>query len=135
MVPQTITYDGRLRCTARHEPSGATLVTDAPKDNQGEGASFSPTDLLCTALATCMTTTMAIVARRHGFELGPVRAAVEKHMTAQPPRTIARVVVGLAMPAGLTAEQRTLMEQAAHGCPVALALKPTVEQAVRFTYP
>ncbi len=134
MVPQTITYDGRLRCSARHEPSGASLVTDAPKDNQGEGASFSPTDLLCTALATCMTTTMAIIARRNGFELGPVRAAVEKHMTAQPPRTIARVVIDLTMPAGLDEGQRRLMEQAAHGCPVALALKPTVEQAVRFAY-
>ncbi len=134
MVAQRIAYEGRLRCRAEHGPSGASLITDAPKDNAGEGASFSPTDLLVTALATCMATTMGIAARRAGFELGAVELDAEKHMHPQPPRRIARAVIAMRIHGSYTPEQRALLEAAAHGCPVARSVHPDLVQDVRFTW-
>ena len=99
MVKITGTYTGELHCTARHEPSGAILATDAPRDNQGLGAAFSPTDLVATAFATCIATTMALMARKHGHELGPIRYEVTKEMTATPPRAIARLAATFWLPA------------------------------------
>src|SRR5262245_16249532 len=92
-------YEGDLRCTAKHGPSGAELRTDAPKDNQGRGESFSPTDLVATALGTCMLTTMGIVAKRHGWPLEGGHARVEKHMIADPHRRIQKLVAELTLPA------------------------------------
>ena len=68
MVTITGSYEGGFHCNATHGPSGTVISTDAPKDNQGKGEAFSPTDLVATALATCVVTTMAIVARKHGVE-------------------------------------------------------------------
>jgi putative redox protein len=135
MVPFTITYDGDLRCTATHGPSRTTLITDAPVDNHGKGESFSPTDLLVTAMATCMATTMGIVARRDGIRLEGLTVAAEKHMSASPPRKVARMVLRFAMPAGIPAERRAVLERAAHTCPVGLSLHPDVVADVSFTYP
>src|SRR5438477_12207070 len=81
-------YQGELHCSARHEPSGNALVTDAPKDNQGRGEAFSPTDLLATAFGSCIATTMAIVARKHGVELNGLRFEVTKEMSSDAPRRI-----------------------------------------------
>src|SRR3954463_12384260 len=81
MVKITGEYQGDLHCTVRHEPSGATFATDAPKDNQGRGEAFSPTDLVATALGSCMATTMAIVGRKNGFELPPLRFETTKEMS------------------------------------------------------
>ncbi len=135
MVPITLTYSGDLRCEAVHGPSKVDLTTDAPIDNNGRGESFSPTDLVATALAACLTTVMGIVAKRDGVSLDGLSANIEKHMTLQPPRRIARIVVDLAMPKGLTADYRAKLERAAHTCPVALSLHPDVVQEIRFTYP
>src|SRR5471032_282805 len=99
MVKITGEYQGDLHCTAAHGPSGNTLVTDAPKDNQGRGEAFSPTDLVATALATCIVTTMAIVARRSGVELTGLKYEVTKEMSADAPRRIARLTVDLWLPA------------------------------------
>jgi putative redox protein len=134
MVPITVTYLGDLRCEAVHGPSGTRLITDAPVDNQGKGESFSPTDLLATAYATCMTTIMGIVAKRDGITLSGVRVDVEKHMSATPPRRVARLVLRFAMPAALTAEQRAKLEKAAHSCPVALSVSPDVFIEASFSY-
>lgn len=134
MVPITVTYLGDLRCEAVHGPSGVRLITDAPVDNQGKGESFSPTDLLATAYATCMTTIMGIVAKRDGIALQGVRVAVEKHMTAAPPRKVARIVLRFAMPAALTPDQRAKLEKAAHTCPVALSVSPDVTIEASFAY-
>lgn len=135
MVPITVTYLGDLRCEAVHGPSGVRLITDAPVDNQGKGESFSPTDLLATAYGTCMTTIMGIVAKRDGIALEGLRVEIEKHMSAAPPRRVARLVLRFHMPASLSADQRAKLEKAAHTCPVALSVSPDVFIEASFSYP
>ncbi|MCY2961431.1 MAG: OsmC family protein [Planctomycetota bacterium] len=134
MVRIDVTYRGRLRCVSLHEPSGAELSTDAPKDNQGEGASFSPTDLVATALATCVLTTMGIVANRHGWKLDGATASVVKHMVADPIRRIGKLELTLRMPAGLDERARETLERTAHTCPVHKSLAPNVEVPMTFLW-
>jgi putative redox protein len=135
MVSMDIVYEGGLRCRATHGPSGTVIATDAPKDNHGRGEAFSPTDLVATAAATCMTTIMGIVAARSGVRLEGLRVQVDKEMTAQPPRRIARLVLVFTMPPGIPATERAKLEQAAHTCPVALSLHPDSKMVATFTYP
>jgi putative redox protein len=138
MVPIHVRYDGQLGCTAEHGPSQARLQTDAPLDNQGKGASFSPTDLVATGLGTCMLTTMAIVARRKGYRIEGCELRVEKHMTAVLPRRIERLAARLTAPseiaAGLHAEARALLEHTARTCPVALSLSPEITLELQFRW-
>jgi len=136
MVELTAAYEGELRCTAIHGPSGVRLATDAPVDNQGRGERFSPTDLVATALVTCMLTTMALRARRDSLpELSPGRARVEKHMTTEAPRRIARVSVELTLAGGAYGpEARAALEHAAHTCPVRLSLEPAIEVPLRVEW-
>lgn len=134
MVRIDVEYRGRLRCVSVHEPSRAELATDAPKDNQGEGASFSPTDLVATALATCVLTTMAIVANRHGWKLEGATASVVKHMVADPVRRIGKLELTVRMPAGLDAKAREALERTAHTCPVSKSLAPNVELPMTFEW-
>jgi putative redox protein len=130
-----IDYTGALRCTARHGPSGALLSTDAPKDNQGLGESYSPTDLVAAALVTCMLTIMGIAARKNGWKLEGTRASVEKQMVADPLRRIGRLPVRIELPAGLPKEARPVLEKAALTCPVHLSVNPAIERPVTFVYP
>ncbi len=134
MVPITITYDGDLSCSATHGPSASTITTDAPRDNQGLGRTFSPTDLVATALGTCILTTMAIVARRNGIEIKGAKVHVEKHMQDSP-RRIARLPVVVTMPARLGDDDRKRLENAADLCPVKASLAPGVETPVTFVWP
>ncbi len=119
-------YDGALRCRARHGPSGSELDTDAPADNQGQGERFSPTDLVATALATCILTIMGIVAERHGIPLEGTSAEVEKTMTSGGVRRIERLRVRVGLPAGLGERQRALLKRAAEDCPVKRSLEGSV---------
>ncbi|MBA3710111.1 MAG: OsmC family protein [Planctomycetes bacterium] len=135
MIPFTIAYRGQLRCAAVHGPSRTELITDAPVDNHGRGESFSPTDLVATALGTCMTTIMGIAADRESIALAGTRLDVEKHMTAVPPRKIAKLVVRFAMAPGIPAAKRPTLERAARTCPVALSIHPDIVQDVSFSYP
>lgn len=135
MVRITGEYQGDLHCAARHEPSGNGLVTDAPKDNQGRGEAFSPTDLVATAFATCVATTMAIAARKHGVELGAFRYAVTKEMSADAPRRIARLELDVWLPAAAKQISRDILDRAAHGCPVHRSLAPEVEKKITFHGP
>ena len=125
-------YQGELHCTATHGPSGTRLATDAPKDNQGKGESFSPTDLVATALATCIATTMALAARPHGVDLTGLRYEVTKEMSADLPRRISRLVVRLTMPPAARNAPAGLLERAAHACPVTQSLAPGVESVLHF---
>jgi putative redox protein len=127
-------YVGELRCEATHGPSGSKLTTDAPADNMGRGESFSPTDLVATALGTCIVTTMAIVAKRRGVDLSSARFSVEKHMATDPVRRIGRLPVTIRLSAGLDAETRAVLERAAHACPVHKSLHPDVEAPISFVY-
>lgn len=128
-------YQGGLRCQAVHGPSGTTLVTDAPVDNHGKGESFSPTDLVATALGTCILTVMGIVAEREKIDLTGMRITVQKEMSAEPPRRIARLATRIVMPNGLAEQQKTKLEKAAHTCPVHQTLQGKVEMPVEFVYP
>jgi putative redox protein len=127
-------YEGELHTTARHGPSGAALATDAPKDNEGRGEAFSPTDLLATALGTCMLTVMGILARRKGWAMEGARVSVDKHMVTDPVRRIGRLVVHFEMPAGIPESARKPLERAAHTCPVHQSLHPDIHLDTTFTW-
>ena len=135
MVQIDIEYKGGLRCRATHGPSGQTLTTDAPVDNQGKGESFSPTDLAATSLGACVMTIMGIYAQREGISLEGMKARVGKVMSAEGPRRIARLEISFTMPAGLNPHQRECLEQCARSCPVRLSLHPQIEVPVEFHYP
>jgi uncharacterized OsmC-like protein len=132
MVKITGEYQGDLHCTAVHGPSGNVLNTDAPKDNQGRGEAFSPTDLTATSLATCIATTMAIAGRKYGIELKGLKYEVTKEMTTVPPRRIARLATTLWLPIKKTEEAARVLEYAANHCPVHLSLSHDVEMPVTF---
>lgn len=132
MVTITGEYQKDFHCAAQHGPSRNTLVTDAPKDNQGRGEAFSPTDLVATAFATCVATTMAIVARKQGVELDGLRYEVTKEMSADAPRRIARLTLQLWMPEAANKLPRELLEATAKGCPVHRSLALEVEKIIRF---
>lgn len=130
----TARYEGHLRTEATHTASGTIIQTDAPVDNHGRGEAFSPTDLVGTALGTCILTTMAIVAERHQVDLVGSSFKMEKIMSTDAPRRIAQLTVELHLPASLSDADRALMERTAHTCPVALSLNPEIKQEVRFVY-
>ena len=134
MVRIDVAYQGGLRCEATHGPSGQTLITDAPADNHGKGESFSPTDLVATALGTCIATIMGIVAEREKIDLTGLRITVQKEMSAEPPRRIARLITRIEMPKGLTEQQRAKLEKTAHTCPVHQTLQGKVDMPVEFVY-
>lgn len=127
------TYAGGLRMRLVHEPSGAEVPTAAPVDNQGDGSSFSPTDLLAASLGACMVTTMAIVAQRESIPFEEASFTLEKHMASEP-RRVASVPVTVWMPRGLTPEQRERLERIGLTCPVARSLHPDVVTETRFVY-
>lgn len=137
-VEINVVYEGQLHCTAKHGPSGTTLATDAPKDNMGKGESFSPTDLVATALATCVITTMGIVAQRNNLDLAGSRVHVEKHMITEPIRRIGRLPVTITVPktqaAKLSDTDRQKLENAAKHCPVHASLHPDIDAPLRFVY-
>ena len=118
MVKIEIEYESGLRCRAVHGPSGTGISTDAPVDNQGLGESFSPTDLVATAMGACMLTTMGIVAARHDWDMSGAQASVLKVMAADPVRRIGSIVVDLHLPAALDEGARRALERAALTCPV-----------------
>jgi uncharacterized OsmC-like protein len=131
MVKITGEYQGDLHCVATHEPSANTLVTDAPKDNQGRGEAFSPTDLTATSLGTCILTTMAIVARKHGCEIRGARFEVTKEMSTDNPRRIVRLPVQVWLPlakSSLPALLVGLLERVGESCPVSQSLHPSIEK-------
>lgn len=127
MVTINLSYEGGLRCSATHAPSGNTLTTDAPVDNNGKGEAFSPSDLVATALAACMATVMGIVAERKRISLEGMRVEVRKHMSDDAPRRIARLEIDISMPLPENHPERKLLESAARGCPVHHSLHPDIE--------
>lgn len=134
MVRIDIAYEGRLRCRAVHGPSGTEIRTDAPTDNMGRGESFSPTDLVATALGTCMMTVMGIAAERHGIALDGATVRVGKEMITGPTRRIGQLTVDITVPGEISAEDRRRLKAAAMTCPVHRSLHPDVRTPVTFRW-
>lgn len=133
MVEIDVSYEGQLHCTSTHGPSGATLATDAPADNQGRGEAFSPTDLLATSLGTCMLTTMGIHAQKNGLDLSGSTVHVIKEMVG-PPRRVGRLVAAIDLPGHVPEAERPVLKRIAETCPVALSIHPDLEIALEIRY-
>ena len=129
------TYEGGLICKSVHEPSGKTLKTDAPVDNHGKGSEFSPTDLVATALGTCYLTLMGIQAELHDVKMKGTTCRVEKHMSTDAPRRIAKLVVEIKFCKGIPLNRRGLLEAVAINCPTAKSLHPEVNIEYSFDFP
>ncbi len=131
-----VTYEGGLHCAAVHGPSKQTLTTDAPVDNGGKGAAFSPTDLVATALGSCMATIMGLVSQRNNLDIDGLQIQVIKEMTSEPPRRISSLKARLVFPHGkcLSPDARAKLETAARACPVKQSLHPDVQTPVEFVY-
>ncbi|MDC0556329.1 OsmC family protein [Candidatus Poseidoniaceae archaeon] len=131
MVRIDATYDGDLRCTATHEPSGGKLITDAPVDNMGKGESFSPTDLLATSMLTCVMTIVAIRADSKEIDVAGMTGSVEKTMAASP-RRVAKLEVVVNLPSGISMEDRAWLITEGCNCPVCVSVSESMEVDVTF---
>lgn len=136
MVQIDIRYEGQLRCHAVHGPSGTELTSDAPVDNRGRGASFSPTDLLATALGTCMLTIMGIRSQERGYAIEGTHVTVHKHMSQSGPRRVIKldVHVRVAGAGRLSEDDRRVLVDAALTCPVRLSIHEGIEVPVGFEW-
>lgn len=134
MVSIQVEYEGDLRCRAVHGPSGVELITDAPVDNHGRGESFSPTDLVATALATCMATVIGIKARQKGIDPAGMTLHVEKHMSQDSPRRIVALPIRISMPLAADHPERPLLEAVALACPVLQSLHPDIAKQVTWEW-
>ncbi|MEO6682031.1 MAG: OsmC family protein, partial [Ginsengibacter sp.] len=113
----SIIYKGNLRCEAVHIQSNSQIESDAPTDNRGNGERFSPTDLLCVSLATCMLTTMGIKANDMEVDISNAKAEVTKHM-ASDPRRVAKIEVTVSVPGNYSDKDKTILERTGNNCPV-----------------
>ncbi len=134
MYTTSVIYHGELHTEAKHLRSGDQLQTDAPVDNQGKGEAFSPTDLVATALGTCILTIMGIKARDKGIDMEGAETHVTKTMGSNP-RRIVRLDVLVKMPAkDYTEAEKKILEKAAHHCPVKNSLHPDLEENIEFIW-
>jgi len=132
MVEINVAYAGNKKCDLKH-PEGALLRTDAPKDIGGDATAFSPTDLVAAGLASCILTTMGMVAERNGIDFSGATARVEKHMNATP-RRLGKLPVIVTLPTSIPAEHRERLEKAGHACPVHASLHPDIEAPITYIY-
>ena len=133
MTKMKTVYLGDLRCEATHLDSGSQIRTVAPKDNNGDGSLFSPTDLFATSLSCCMLTIIGIAARTHGFSIEGTTVTTEKVMAANP-RRVAELHLDIQLPAGssYSDKEKALIENAAKTCPVANSLHPDIKKVIEF---
>jgi uncharacterized OsmC-like protein len=132
MIKVNIEYEGDLRCQLTHPDSGANFRSDAPVDNEGDGSSFSPTDLCASALGSCIATIIGMRARKLEIDLRGMWIEVTKVMSADAPRRIARLETEIWMPRPVTDEVKAVFTQAASACPVHHSLHPEIEKPIRF---
>ena len=134
MTTMSLKYCGDLRVECTHDESGATFMTDAPKDNNGKGEAFSPTDLCANAVAACAMTIIGIYGRNHGVDVTGTTIEISKTMSANP-RRIGKIEIIFNMPdRDFSEKEKTMIERAAHTCPVHLSLHPDVEQVFTFKW-
>jgi putative redox protein len=132
MVNISVEYTGDLHCDAVHGPSHAKISTDAPTDNKGKGESFSPTDLVATALGTCISTTMGLKADQLGVDLSGMTVSVQKEMSKDGPRRIVGLPSEVHIPLPASSEHREALEQAGLNCPVHKSLPPEINRPTKF---
>ena len=128
-----IKYKGNLRTSARHIDSGAVINTDAPKDNHGLGEAFSPTDLVCVSLASCMLTIMGISMQKHQIDIKGTTAEVKKTMKSNP-RMIGKIHITIYFPKNYSEKIKKLLEKSALSCPVHRSLSSKIEKNIKFIY-
>ncbi|MCS6823234.1 MAG: OsmC family protein [Cytophagaceae bacterium] len=132
-----VCYKGGLTTESTHLKSGKVIHTDAPTDNHGKGASHSPTDLVCSALASCMLTVMGIYAQRENIDIDGTEAHVTKIM-ANAPRRISEIKIYMHIPENkvdlLTDKHKEILKRTAETCPVALSLHPEIKQILVFNF-
>ena len=135
MTSQVI-YLGELRTTAKHEQSASSIETDAPIDNHGKGERFSPTDLVATALASCMLTIMGIAANTHNIDITNTQCSVEKIMETAP-RRISKINIEVHFPKNIvySEKEKMILEKAALTCPVMESLHPDCIKNIQFLWP
>ena len=133
MISKVI-YKGSLRTEAIHVQSGNTIITDAPIDNHGKGEAFSPTDLIATALASCMLTIMGIVANRNHLKINGTTAEIEKIMGANP-RRINEIKISIRFNENFDKKTKPKLENAALTCPVSNSLSENLNESIKFIYP
>ncbi|WP_291108708.1 OsmC family protein [Flavobacterium sp. UBA6195] len=133
MATSNITYVGDLRTVCIHLQSGTQILTDAPTDNHGKGEAFSPTDLVATALGSCMVSIMGIKSKDLDVDLKDSTVSITKIMQAEP-RKIAKIEVILNMSIETSEKNKTILERAAMTCPVLLSLHPDIEKDVVFNW-
>jgi len=130
----TVTYDANLRTTCLHLQSGSSFETDAPSDNKGQGARFSPTDLIATGLGACLITTMGIKAESMDIKLDGAKVDVTKVMMSEP-RRIGKIIIAVTMPKlDLDEKTKEILERVGRTCPVERSLHPDMELDIRFTW-
>ena len=129
----SIVYTGHLRCIAEHIQSKTEIETDAPTDNKGKGERFSPTDLLCASLATCMLTTMGIKANSMGIDIAQSTADVTKHMLAEP-RRVGKIEVAVTMRGNASEKDKVILEKTGDNCPVIKSLHPDIKVEATYTW-
>lgn len=129
----SLIYTGNLRCEAAHVQSGTTIETDAPTDNRGKGEKFSPTDLLCVSLATCMLTTMAIKANDMNVDITDATADVTKHMLSNP-RRVGRIEVSVKLPQIKNEGNKKLLQTVGDNCPVIKSINPDIKLDITYQW-
>ncbi len=132
MVEIVLTYDGDLRSTAKHGPSGSEVTTDAPVDNHGKGEHFSPTDLLATALGSCMLTYLGLAGNRHEWDMRGTQVTVRKEMVADPLRRVGRLTVEIKLNRSFDDKEMKILTNAVITCPVKLSLNDRIEVPIHF---
>lgn len=133
-MTSTVVYSGELRTNCIHLQSGNEIITDAPKDNHGKGEAFSPTDLVATALASCMLTVMGIKANSMPLNIDGAKAEITKIMQAEP-RRIAEIIITIHMPErSYTDKEKIIMEHTAKTCPVLYSLHPDLIKTIQFVW-
>lgn len=134
MVKIDIEYLGDLQCKVVHGPSGSQLITDTPAENEGKGTHFSPTDLLATAVGTCVATVMGIVADRHGIDVKGLKVSVNKEIHVEPPRRVGKLTLNVVFPRELSGEEFRLLSAVVDTCPVTKSLHPDVILEKNFSF-
>lgn len=134
MVQINVEYLGDLHCVVEHGPSGQKFMTDAPIDNQGKGEFFSPTDLVATAIGSCIATIMGILARNNNIDIVGMKIQVQKEMMNQPYRRIKKLFLNIEFPHRLNDHDFTIMKNVIKTCPVTRSLHPEIELEVNYDF-